>query len=162
MSIIIITIIIFLCTVNGKGEWSLHDLEVGEVQNLHKISNVGDCQLREKLARGGNWAMFRFKAVGTIQGGGYAAASSSSWSMINDHCYYNTFRCLAIEAEAFKDYILLPVIIIPFIPSTLPSWMYGLCNSKLSKNFHFQKTLATIVGRIRWDLGRMFFKRCSQ
>ena len=77
-SIIIITIIIFLCTVNGKGEWSLHDLEVGEVQNLHKISNVGDCQLREKLARGGNWAMFRFKAVGTIQGGGYAAASSSS------------------------------------------------------------------------------------
>ena len=28
---------------------------------------------------------------------------------------------------------------------------------KLSKNFHFQKTLATIVGRIRWDLGRMFF-----
>ena len=27
---------------------------------------------------------------------------------------------------------------------------------KLSKNFHFQKTLATIVGRIRWDLGRMF------
>ena len=66
MSIIIITIIIFLCTVNGKGEWSLHDLEVGEVQNLHKISNVGGCQLREKLARGGNWAMFRFKAVGTI------------------------------------------------------------------------------------------------
>ena len=60
MSIIIITIIIFLCTVNGKGEWSLHDLEVGEVQNLHKISNVGGCQLREKLARGGNWAMFRF------------------------------------------------------------------------------------------------------
>ena len=93
MSIIIITIIIFLCTVNGKGEWSLHDLEVGEVQNLHKISNVGGCQLREKLARGGNWAMFRFKAVGTIQGGGHAAASSS-------------------------------------------------------KNFHFQKTLATMVGRI--------------
>ena len=27
---------------------------------------------------------------------------------------------------------------------------------KLSKNFHFQKTSATIVGRIRWDLGRMF------
>ena len=78
MSIIIIIIIIFLCTVNGKGEWSLHDLEVGEVQNLHKISNVGGCQLREKLARGGNWAMFRFKAVGTIQGGGHAAASSSS------------------------------------------------------------------------------------
>ena len=66
MSIIIITIIIFLCTVNGKGEWSLHDLEVGEVQNLHKISNVGGCQLREKLARGGNWAMFRFKAMRTI------------------------------------------------------------------------------------------------
>ena len=63
--------------------------------------------------------------------------------MINDHCYYNTFRCLAIEAEAFKDYILLPVIIIPFIPSTLPSWVHGLF-------------LATIVGRIRWDLGRMF------
>ena len=52
--------------MNGKGEWSLHDLEVGEVQNLHKISNVGGCQLREKLARGGNWAMFRLKAVGTI------------------------------------------------------------------------------------------------
>ena len=78
MSIIVIIIIIFLCTVNGKGEWSLHDLEVGEVQNLHKISNVGGCQLREKLARGGNWAMFRFKAVGTIQGGGHAAALSSS------------------------------------------------------------------------------------
>ena len=104
MSIIIITIIIFLCTVNGKGEWSLHDLEVGEVQNLHKISNVGGCQLREKLARGGNWAMFRFKAVGTIQGGGYAAASSSSWSMINDHCYYNTFRCLARSCDSFQRY----------------------------------------------------------
>ena len=89
MSIIIITIIIFLCTVNGKGEWSLHDLEVGEVQNLHKISNVGGCQLREKLARGGNWAMFRFKAMRTIArlgvkraSGAHAAASSSpsSWS----------------------------------------------------------------------------------
>ena len=69
MSIIIIIIIIFLCTVNGKGEWSLHDLEVGEVQNLHKISNVGGCQLREKLARGGNWAMFRFKAgAGPMRG----------------------------------------------------------------------------------------------
>ena len=71
--------------MNGKGEWSLHDLEVGEVQNLHKISNVGGCQLREKLARGGNWAMFRFKAVigskaSGFQGGGHAAALSSSSS----------------------------------------------------------------------------------
>ena len=128
MSIIIITIIIFLCTVNGKGEWSLHDLEVGEVQNLHKISNVGDCQLREKLARGGNWAMFRFKAVGTIQGGGYAAASSSSWSMINDHCYYNTFRCLAIEAViAFKDIILIP------FPVPVPSTLLPSCLFQLNK-----------------------------
>ena len=44
-----------------------------------------------------------------------------------------------IKAEAFKDYILSPKV-----------------TRKLSKNFHFQKTLATIVGRIRWDLGRMF------
>ena len=121
MSIIIIIIIIFLCTVNGKGEWSLHDLEVGEVQNLHKISNVGGCQLREKLARGGNWAMFRFKAVGTIarfSGRGPCGSIIIIIIMINDHCYYNTI-------EAFKDYILLPVIIIPFIPSTLPSWVHG-------------------------------------
>ena len=33
---------------------------------------------------------------------------------------------------------------------------YLSLSPKLSKNFHFQKTLATIVGRIRWDLGRMF------
>ena len=26
-----------------------------------EISNVGGCQLREKLARGGNWAMFRLR-----------------------------------------------------------------------------------------------------
>ena len=113
MSIIIIIIIIFLCTVNGKGEWSLHDLEVGEVQNLHKISNVGGCQLREKLARGGNWAMFRFKAVGTIARfsgrGPCGSIIIIIIIMINDHCYYNTFRRLAIEAvKAFKDYILLP------------------------------------------------------
>ena len=134
MSIIIITIIIFLCTVNGKGEWSLHDLEVGEVQNLHKISNVGGCQLREKLARGGNWAMFRFKAVGTIQGGGYAAASSSSWSMINDHCYYNTFRCLAIEAViAFKDIILIPFPV-PVHTSMITSSCYLVASFSSTKS----------------------------
>ena len=153
MSIIITTIIIFLCTVNGKGEWSLHDLEVGEVQNLHKISNVGGCQLREKLARGGNWAMFRFKAMRTIARLGVKRAVFRAGAMrgsiiiiiiimINDHCYYNTFRCLAIEAvKAFKDYILLPVhgqdsdvfqlpsraVLRPFKAKAHTSWAHTSC-----------------------------------
>ena len=100
MSIIIIIIIIFLCTVNGKGEWSLHDLEVGEVQNLHKISNVGGCQLREKLARGGNWAMFRFKAVfraGAMRGSIIIIMINDQWSLLLQHVQVSSHRSWSFQ-----------------------------------------------------------------
>ena len=152
MSIIIIIIIIFLCTVNGKGEWSLHDLEVGEVQNLHKISNVGGCQLREKLARGGNWAMFRFKAVGTIarfSGRGPCGSIIIIIIMISYAKPSEILYVLCFPLKSPNSPFCLPMF------THGPSWVHGLWSSRRwvhgintntlihSKYFHHQFMIIT-------------------